>query len=155
MGNPASWWGSTMGVLLLVAYLLSHVIYGDARLQGNSTRVAHTGAFLLAGFLLNWAPYVAITRVCFVYHYLPAVYFAFLITGLMVDFLLPMQPPAAHGQYRPYGASLADFLTPKGLVCCVAMAAVTYCFVVFLPWTYGWPLSTAEHDARRWLDSWR
>jgi dolichyl-phosphate-mannose--protein O-mannosyl transferase len=86
--------------------------------------------FCGAGFLLNLAPYAAIVRTCFAYHYMPALVYGHLALALAVD--------------RVVGA-VGD---------AVVGAAAALFWVFMLPWIYGWPLTEGGHAARRWLPRW-
>ena len=74
-----------------------------------------------------------IKRVMFIYHYLPALGFALLALGLLLD---------RSGRHaRRIGAVL------------LVLAAAA--FVWFAPISYGLPITHPQFDARMWIDTWR
>ena len=86
--------------------------------------------FCAAGFFCNLAPYAAVVRTTFAYHYMPALVYGHLALCLCVD--------------RMLGA--------VGAAGVAAVAGGVWAF--FLPWIYGWPLTEEGHAARRWLPRW-
>jgi dolichyl-phosphate-mannose--protein O-mannosyl transferase len=86
--------------------------------------------FCGAGYLLNLAPYAAIHRTCFAYHYMPALVYGHLALALAADRVAGVAGDAA-----------------------VAAAAALF-WAHFTPWIYGWPLTPEGHAARRWLPRW-
>lgn len=134
LGNPIIWWGSTMAAALLLIL----VVMGS-RLVKKYQRVS---VFLLAGYAVNFVPFIFISRPMFIYHYLFALIFAILITGLMFKLSLDWIAKD-YGQKwvtRTYWASLA-----------IVMAG----FLFILPLSYGWPLSMNDLMNHMILPSWR
>lgn len=108
-----------------------------AALQGqrgaSRKNVLSTCTFLLFGWLCNLLPYILVDRSAFVYHYLPGLLYAQLLSGVMVDQL------------------------PRRMrVACMAatVAACVSGFLYFAPWTYCFPLHSEEHARMRWFGRW-
>ncbi len=74
------------------------------------------------------------SRQAFIYHYMPALFYAGLLLGLVLEGCVP---PAA---------------LPKVVGGLVAAAAAAYLF--FSPWVYAVRTTFGEQAAMRWLDSW-
>ncbi len=74
MGNPAIWWASTVGVLMLA------IGFATSKKERN-----FTSAFLLGGYALNLLPFIGIARVMFLYHYIIALIFAILALAYVID----------------------------------------------------------------------
>lgn len=91
-------------------------------------------AFCFIVYACNLLPYLAVKRSCFIYHYMPALMYGQLITGLMIDRLVP----------RRWRWHVAMAL----LVICAG------CFLYYAPWIYALPLSSEGHARRRWLPRW-
>jgi dolichyl-phosphate-mannose--protein O-mannosyl transferase len=91
-------------------------------------------SFLFLGWLFNLLPYIAVTRQAFVYHYLPGLFFAQLLTTQLLEGLVPLRV-RVH-VYRLLG---------------VVVSAV---FVFYMPWIYSLPLTPEGHEMRRWLKTW-
>jgi dolichyl-phosphate-mannose-protein mannosyltransferase len=92
-----------------------------------------TGSFLLGGWICNLAPYALIERSSFLYHYIPGLFYAQLLCGNTVDML-------------PARLRLA--------VVAVSCTATLAAFAYWSPWIYAFPLTGAQHAARRLLPKW-
>ena len=126
-----------------------------------------TSSILLVGYLANWLPFIAVDRVAFIYHFVPALLHALLLTGVMLDVLVPRTPllarriPLSHNHKGPY--KLTDLGPESGylddsmrwLVCGALVYLMAACFAFFAPLCYGTPMSARELDSRMWLRSWR
>jgi dolichyl-phosphate-mannose-protein mannosyltransferase len=122
LGNPAVWWGSTLG------FIAALFLWRPKRREKKW--------ILYAGYLIHMIPFFFITRVIFLYHYLPALGFAVaILAGWLFD----------DGAERR-GKQLLWMLIAAG-----AMAG----FLFFAPLSYGLPLSESQYTMRVWLSSWR
>ncbi|KAA8499939.1 Dolichyl-phosphate-mannose--protein mannosyltransferase 1 [Porphyridium purpureum] len=92
------------------------------------------GALFLAGFLINLLPYIGIERCAFLYHYLPGLWYAILMLGLLLQIALG---PRAR-------------VTVSICLCVLAAAAFWY----FSPWVYGTPISLEHKASLQWLPRW-
>eukprot|EP00177_Eucheuma_denticulatum_P005033 GFKZ01009162.1.p1 GENE.GFKZ01009162.1~~GFKZ01009162.1.p1 ORF type:complete len:512 (+),score=24.51 GFKZ01009162.1:179-1714(+) len=136
--NPIVCWACGGFVALFVMARLFAVRYRDVKrmklLQRESFRYnMRTCTFLFWGWLINLLPYILVDRSAFVYHYLPGLIYAQLLSGVVTDLL-------------PFKVRL--------LVLLVVMGAVIASFVYYAPWIYCFPLTSAEHAERRWLPRW-
>jgi dolichyl-phosphate-mannose--protein O-mannosyl transferase len=91
-------------------------------------------SFALAVYLLNMAPYVAVARSTFAYHYMPALVYGELIVARSIQVL-------AGPRYTPMAAKL--YLGAVGLV-----------WLHYTPWIYGMGLTNDGHQRRRWIERW-
>jgi dolichyl-phosphate-mannose-protein mannosyltransferase len=138
MCNPIVCWLCGACVAVAIAVVLVFCRYRDlpalrGHLGASRKRTLHTCVFLLAGWLCNLLPYILVDRSAFVYHYLPGLLYAQLLTGAMVD-QLPRR---------------ARFVTMA-----LIFSAIISAFVYFSPWTYCFPLSSEEHAQMRWFGRW-
>lgn len=118
-------------VLFSCRYRNIRVFHGS---QGATRmHMLRTCTFLLSGWLCNLLPYILVDRSAFVYHYLPGLLYAQLLTGVMVD-QLPRR-------IRVFAVA-------------VMMAAIIAGFVYFSAWTYCFPLTSQEHAKMRWFGRW-
>jgi dolichyl-phosphate-mannose--protein O-mannosyl transferase len=101
--------------------------------HGPTLARIHTCAFLLLGWICNLAPYVLIDRAAFLYHYLPGLFYAQLLSGVVLDMFS-----------KRVRIGMA-------VVLCAAMIAA---FVFWAPWVYALPLTDAQHAKRRILPRW-
>jgi hypothetical protein len=89
----------------------------------------------LIGYAANLLPYAAVARSTFVYHYMPALLFAELLAGRLVDLV-----PSVGGLRHAVGG--------------LYVGIVALGFWYWSPWVYGTPLTRDEHVARQWLPRW-
>ena len=131
LGNPAVWWASGYAILLLLVNFPPRLFNWAMRRPGALLQPTET--MIVIAWLANMLPFVLISRVMFVYHYLPALCIALLGLGHLID----------------RSGRDARWLAPA----LIALAAAG--FVYFAPVTYGLTLTHAEFDARMWLRGWR
>jgi len=91
-------------------------------------------SFCLAVYLLNMAPYVAVARSTFCYHYMPALVYGELIVARSIETLAGP---------RYVGIATKLFIALIGLV-----------WFYYTPWIYGMGLTNDGHQRRRWIDRW-
>lgn len=131
LGNPAVWWASGYAILLLLVNFPPRLYNWALRRPG--AQLVPTETAIIVAWLANMLPFVLISRVLFVYHYLPALCVALLGVGHLID----------------RSGRDARWLAP--LLIALAVAG----FVYFAPLTYGLTLTDAEFNARMWLRGWR
>ena len=121
-GNPILWWA----FLPAVGWMLCHSIREWSR----------AAIVLAVGFLGSWVPWILVSRIAFVYHFLPAVPFGAMAVA--------------------WGASrLASRGTGWRAAVSAYLLLVAAAFAFFYPiWSSG-PLSEAAFNARMWIASWR
>jgi len=90
--------------------------------------------FILVGFILNFIPFIFITRPMFLYHYLTALIFVILALCLVVDLLKKR-------------AKILIFV----LILLLALAS----FIFFSPLTYGLKLKPQSFQTRIWSTNWQ
>jgi len=114
-GNPIIW------LLVLSSVLLGIILFFNDRFSRNASPFLNMFIF---GFFLNLLPYLFITRVTFLYHYLPSLVFGILIAAILfekIPAILKMKF-VSEIQYWVLGLALISFL-------------------IFSPLTYGFLLS--------------
>jgi dolichyl-phosphate-mannose-protein mannosyltransferase len=136
LGNPIIWWGVWVAIItgLLYAALMRH------RLRPGTTAAL---AILSSAYLLNFLPFVAVTRVMFLYHY----FFSF-IFSLMFAVMLWNDIATSKSGHQ---------LTTKNhkQIFAITLILVAVGFLYFAPITYGTPLTPTGLKAHMWLPSWR
>ena len=135
LGNPAVIWPAIAAVLTAAVICIVYLRYRARTPAGDDLhKFAGQAAFCLLGYFLNLLPYLGVARSTFVYHYMPALAFAQILTARVFETLTPVR-------YR-------------GVVFRLALLAVVATFVYFSPWIYAFPLQPEAHVRRRWLPRW-
>jgi dolichyl-phosphate-mannose--protein O-mannosyl transferase len=78
-GNPFNWWLGGLAVILTALTF----IFRSVRRAFNETTF-----FLLFAYFASLLPFIFVSRVAFLYHYLPALTFAFIILAIKIDGIL-------------------------------------------------------------------
>lgn len=135
IGNPLVVWLTTGFVCM---FLIISLFAG--RYRSTATKIGvfnnynlDTCMFLFWGWLINLLPYILVDRSAFVYHYLPGLLYAQLLSGVLID-MLPKK------------------LSILSMTLCLGAVVATY--IYYVPWTYCFPITSAEHAERRWLPRW-
>lgn len=129
VGNPSVWWSSA----ILTFCFMNVLLYELVRWNCKST-LFRWGLLLLFAYLINWVPYAKISRVCFLYHYIPSLYYSVLISAVLLDHLL-----------SPLLAKWVSWILSLSHL---AM------FVYFSPFVYATTISHSEYEAMVWLPTW-
>lgn len=138
IGNPLVVWSSTACVVIFLVLVSFKARYrGAAKNWGfNKEFMEHamgTSLFLFFGWLVNLLPYILVDRSAFVYHYLPGLLYAQMLSGMLIDFL-------------PRKISV--------LTMTLLLAAIFATYLYYVPWTYCFPITSEQHAERRWLPRW-
>lgn len=134
MGNPFSWWASSFLLLCYIVYII-RVVYKDDYLPKRDYWYTTSEGWILFGFLSNYLPYSRITRTCFLYHYIPPLYWGIVLIGLFIDHMLEKQ-------------------TYRWIAAAVLILPTIYVAYYFAPWIYGYQHTVKEYDARLWIPGW-
>ena len=126
IGNPVIWWASTFSIL----YLVSGVLYRER--SATKYKLQNTSYILLGGWFLNLLPFIGISRVMFLYHYLTALIFAILMLAYLFD---SMKKPQT------------------AIIIMIVISAVSFAY--FAPLSYSLPLEESSFQNRMWLKSWQ
>ena len=130
LGNPLIWWLSAISVM----YLVSSILYLIFKRNNTKYDIQNTGYFLLAGYLLNWLPFIFIGRVMFLYHYFTSLVFAILILAFLLD--------------------KTEFKHKKTAFNAILAGSIIL-FLFFSPLTYGFAIPDWYYKLMVWLPSWR
>ncbi|KAH8820467.1 Dolichyl-phosphate-mannose-protein mannosyltransferase-domain-containing protein [Xylogone sp. PMI_703] len=142
LGNPLVYWGSTasLGIcgLIVLWYLIRWQRGYDELKQNDIDQIHYSGIYPVLGWGLHYAPFVAMARVTYVHHYYPALYFAILAFGFVVDWMMRTQKKPI--QYAVYGVLYAGTI---GL------------YILFIPICWGMVGSNQNYRYLKWFDNWR
>jgi dolichyl-phosphate-mannose-protein mannosyltransferase len=136
LGNPVVWWG--IWIAIASGFL---VLWNKGRPPRPSTSVglAITGA----AYLINYLPFLAVTRVMFLYHYFFSFVYSILFTILLWNDI------ATDNSGNQFTSEVH-----RRWFAAVAVAAALG-FLFFSPLTYGWPMSVKGLQLHMWLHTWR
>lgn len=123
LGNPLIYLLGTLSILFLVWRVLI------------PKKREMVSLFLLTGFLVNFLPFMFISRVMFIYHYEAALVFSIIAIAFLIEKYISQEK--------------------KLLAVSVLLVLSLIIFLYFTPLTYGFPLSDAALKARMWLPTWR
>ena len=126
-GNPIIFWGSFMGIVILI---LEMIFFFKIMLKKIKTII-----FILVGFVLNFIPFIFITRPMFLYHYLIALIFSIFALCFVIDLV----------KKRNF----------KILIFAIILALSLASFFFFSPLTYGLKMSPNSFNARLWTKNWQ
>lgn len=142
LGNPFVYWGSTASLVavgLLVAWYVVRWQRGFKDLtESEIDQIHYAGLYPALGWFLHYLPFVVMARVTYVHHYYPALYFAILTFGFLVDWLLRNQSKAL--QYGVYSVLYT---------LCIGL------YAYFIPICWGMTGPNKKYRYMKWFDTWR
>uniref|UniRef100_A0AAX7V438 Protein O-mannosyl-transferase 1 n=1 Tax=Astatotilapia calliptera TaxID=8154 RepID=A0AAX7V438_ASTCA len=148
IGNPVSW---GVANLSLLAYQLLAVVYLLRRRRGLKDvpdgvwdQFVCLGCVCVGGWLVNFVPFLLMDKTLFLYHYLPALCYLYLLSPALLEH--------AHTHLLRYAHQ------PLRALCVGALAVLLSIFLTyrtFCPLTYGSPeLSAHQLQGLKWRDTW-
>ncbi|MCJ1265451.1 Protein O-mannosyltransferase 2 [Lobaria immixta] len=145
LGNPLVYWGSAVSLLafgLLVFWYLVRWQRGyDDLTFLDIDHIHYAGIYPVVGWVLHYLPFVAMARVTYVHHYYPALYFAILTMGFVLDWVTR---PLARRNKAVEWAVFGTLYT-----------AVVGLFLLFRAVVFGMQGSHKQWAHLRWFDSWK
>ncbi|KAK3985811.1 family 39 putative glycosyltransferase [Cladorrhinum sp. PSN332] len=142
LGNPLVYWGSTAGLgvfALLVVWYTIRWQRGYKELSDNDVdQILYAGLYPVIGWFLHYLPFVVMARVTYVHHYYPALYFAILTFGFLVDWFTRNQKKVV--QYAVFG---------------VLDATVIGLYIYFIPICFGMTGPNKQYSYMKWFSTWR
>jgi len=141
IGNPVLWWLSTAAIALLLVMWVSRFkrwlpLNKKMLTYPVMTTYAWTAFYLGCLWLVNWLPWVRVTRCTFLYHYMGASMFSLMAIALLVDRWLTHPEP---------WQKIAGITT---------IVLVVAAFIFWLPLYLGLPIPIEAIQLRRWFVSW-
>lgn len=153
IGNPLLWWfgSASLGVFPAMSafYLLRRKRMVFDIPQADFMLWWTGGVLLGVGWLLHYAPYFLLSRVLFLHHYLPALPFKFMLMAVVMEHLLTWSRQVLNRRFALLLWYSYYVVTSFITLCCVIS------FIVFFPFTYGYPALTRDQIlARQWKSTW-
>ena len=115
VGNPAVWWGTTFGLLLLLGNLVLLRVT-ELRLAAGASPWPRRLWIPLLGYAIALLPLVRVPRALFLYHYLTALLFALCAVLLWLDHVGWTRPGGWRSQRASYFAAIAALVFGFALI---------------------------------------
>lgn len=151
LGTPSSTWASSVAVIACIG-AVAVLFFRWERQMTNFASDETLNTFMMGVFypLLGWGlhytPFVIMSRVTYVHHYLPALYFALIILAYCFDLLLRQtcmeKKCPKYGKVAKWGLFLAFFTLNLA------------CFAYFSPISFGMGKHIREYEYLDWLKGW-
>jgi dolichyl-phosphate-mannose--protein O-mannosyl transferase len=107
---------------------------------------------------MNLAPYIAVARSCFAYHYMPGLLYAELLYCVLVNTIPGRCVCNVNFLFRlSFGPSFCERLALirlGNIAAWLSLAVILVSFVYWCPWVYALPLHEYAEGAKRWMDTW-
>ena len=126
LGNPMVWYAGFVG-------LIGGIFALWRKCMNSEKKFAY--AVLFGGYAMNFVPFISVSRVLFLYHYLAAMIFSVMLFVMGLD-------------------EICVSRLPRVLVPIVFIIFVVAGFAFFAPLSYGLPMSNGAYYLRTWLGSW-
>ena len=145
LGNPIVYWGSTLSLFVFASLVMWYLIrwqrgYEELNLA-EIDYIHYGGLYPVAGWFLHYLPFVAMARVTYVHHYYPALYFAILTCGFVLDWVTrPLARKDRRIEWVLYG---------------ILYSVVIALFVLFRAVVFGMQGSNQQWRHLKWFDKWR
>ncbi|XP_076034374.1 protein O-mannosyl-transferase 2 [Oratosquilla oratoria] len=156
LGNPVIWWGNlVIMAAFLFVYLIDSVrhqrgVQEDDNAQARSDVVLKACSWLLVAWGLHYIPFYAMGRILYFHHYFPALLFASMLSGVLLDYFIERLP-----SYLPEVVGKNSYLWSSAIL----YAILLYSFYLFSPLAYGIhggssTDSNSTVHGLKWLESW-
>lgn len=158
IGNPLFWW-FTSGCL--VAYVAVLFVYRLGRRRspgwvkaleesyfGSQLKLTSAAGFSFLMWLLHFVPFFGMRRQLFLHHYLPALFFSALLSGILLDGFISL-----------IGSILAKRTNVsvdrvRTIILATLVLSMVWSYSRFAPLGYGTALSRRQCQAIKWRSNW-
>lgn len=147
IGSPASTWPSTAGVLIFMLVIVILLLrwqrqYTDLQDAKDLNLFLMGGVYPLLGWGLHFLPFVIMSRVTYVHHYLPALYFALLVLAYLFEASMQKWTSSKKGSLL------------RLVIYTLYMTIVVYGFYYFSPISFGMEGPSSNYKYMKWLSTW-
>ena len=143
IGNPVVWWTTSVAIAVFVIVSLYHKVRERRRVRDITKyeleHFVYVGMVAFGGWFFHYAPFLIMGRVTYLHHYLPALYFAILVLGLVLDHTLMRR-------------NIPERF--KWFVFAVLAINTVVTFYHFRGVVFGMTGPIAQHKHLRWRGSW-
>lgn len=130
MGNPILWWLASLAAIVALVSFFRWLSYSTKSFPKENWPLI----YLSINYFINWLPWIFTNRCTFIYHYLPAVSFSFLVLAWYLHKWLDRQ------KLKPLVFS--------------SIILIAIAFGFWLPIYLGLPLSPESWQLRMFLPEW-
>jgi dolichyl-phosphate-mannose-protein mannosyltransferase len=145
LGNPAVYWGSTASLAVVGLIVLWYLVrWQRGYKELNQLEIDHihySALYPVLGWFLHYLPFVSMARVTYVHHYYPALYFAILSTGFMVNWLT--SPISRKDRRIEWALYFVLYMVILGL------------FILFRAIVFGMVGDSKQWSHLRWFEKWK
>ncbi|KAJ1679428.1 Dolichyl-phosphate-mannose--protein mannosyltransferase 4 [Spiromyces aspiralis] len=159
MANPFGWWLTDFSLLLLGCFALGVALTmrrGACQVDPLVRRhMARSALFLASGWFFHYLPFFFMGRSLFLHHYFPALAFAYMAVGVVLQCLF-VEDYRRFALFSWKSPNRAFFVSIPATVVSLALLALQIAsFIYFAPFTYGSPgLSKDQIIGRKWFSLW-
>ncbi|XP_065564081.1 protein O-mannosyl-transferase 2-like isoform X2 [Artemia franciscana] len=157
LGNPVIW---SSNIVIMGFYLIMVGINKFREKRGYvpsdrqkllQSRVYHACGWLFVGWLLHYVPFWSMGRILYFHHYFPALLFASMLSGVILDYLMETIPEFVPRRRLMSSAYQILFMSVLGVL--------VYSFYIFSPLVYGFSsLPSTDPNSTlyglKWLPTW-
>ncbi|KAI8973653.1 glycosyltransferase family 39 protein [Mycotypha africana] len=142
LGNPIVFWSTTACIITYILFKSVVTILAKRQMLPSSvehrfSRYEGMAAFFFAGWALHYFPFNLMDRQLFLHHYMPALYIATLMFGVIFE------------------AITSRFNSPlRWFIVVLAITTLVYVYRIFIPITYGEPWSEGKCLQATWRPTW-
>ncbi len=147
LGNPAIEWPTTIGILTFIIYSMTLIILWQRQIitlsNDDWSQYIIGGIFPLLCWIFHYFPFILMSRVTYVHHYMPAVYFAILLFGYQIDQL---------NKYlvKTTGGKIISLILYIG-----CFYGIIETFRILSPICFGMIGDSENYSYLNWLNSWQ
>ncbi|ODV93147.1 hypothetical protein PACTADRAFT_77517 [Pachysolen tannophilus NRRL Y-2460] len=150
LSNPITTWSSTLS-LIIFSLLTLYKIFQWQRQNLNYTEeelwfYIIAGVFPILGWSLNFFPFAIMSRVTYVHHYEPALYFAIFENAFLVEYFFKNLKHKLKNRY---------LFVLKLIIYAIGISSVVWCFWVFSPICFGMVGKKENYKHLEWIKTWR
>lgn len=145
MGNPFVTYLSTISIPVAVVTIVAVLLQGQRQavdlsvLSDKWNFVLTAGILPILGWVLHYWPFIAMGRVTYLHHYVPALYFAIFVSGFLMEYLVARRA----NKYV------------KHIVFLMAYVGIVGSFIYFRHFSWGMTGSPMDFKHLRLLSSWQ
>jgi len=144
MGSPATTWISSIGIIIFAILVIYYLIRWQRQYKDFKDENKKLNLFLIGGIYpmfgwgLHFVPFIIMSRVTYVHHYLPALYFAMLVTVYLIEL---------------FTLNLKNYF--KFPIFLILYSIIIGTFIYFSPISFGMEGSPSQYSYLNWLSTWR